>query len=343
MWSTLKRYKDMEKKHFIGIDISKKTLDVVIYASGKKRSDSESYRRLSNDVEGFASLLSWLRERRMPLGQVVIGMENTGVYGFDLRLFLEEKGIDYCCFMPLHLKLSLGLTRGKNDRVDAERIAYYTALHRDELVYSRLSGSTVLRLQELSAERKRFVVQRAGYEALLTEGKGRRQTATHSRARRMKEVLDNEIEAVEDEMRELVESDPALVRNYRLLLSVKGIGPTNAISTLVHTDNFRAFETARQYACYLGIAPFEYSSGTSVRGRTKVSHIGARGLKADLSQAANSAIVWDREIKEYYERKRKEGKAYGVVLNAVKFKLVCRMFAVVRRGTPFVTLQTYKS
>ncbi len=333
----------MEKKHFIGIDISKKTLDVVIFASNKQHSDTSNYRRFPNDDEGFSEILSWLKENRISLQATVIGMENTGMYGFDLRLFLEKKKVDYCCFMPLHLKLSFGLARGKNDRVDAERIAYYTALHKDELVFSKLANSTILRLQELSVERKRFVVQRAGYEALLTDSKGREQTSTHLRARQMKEFLDNEIKSVEEEMEQLVKSNPEVERNYRLLVSIKGIGIANAISTLIHTDNFQAFETARQYACYIGIAPFEYSSGTSVRGRTKVSHIGAKGLKADLSQAANSAIVWDRELKEYYERKRKEGKAYGVVLNAVKFKLVCRMFAVVRRGTPFVALQTYKS
>lgn len=335
--------KDMEKNQFIGIDISKKTLDVVIYTSNKHQPDASNYRQFTNNGEGFSGILSWLKGKRVSLKSAVIGMENTGAYGFDLRLFLEENGIDYCCFMPLDLKLSLGLARGKSDRVDAGRIAHYTALHREELTFSRLAGSTVLRLQELSVERKRFVVQRAGYEAMLTDSMDRKETATHVRARRMKEVLDEEIKAVEEEMEQLVEADPGLAQNYRLLLSIKGIGPTNAISTLIHTDNFQAFETARQYACYVGVAPFEHSSGTSVRGRTKVSHIGAKGLKADLSQAANSAIVWDKEIKEYYERKRKEGKAYGVVLNAVKFKLICRMFAVVRRGTPFVPLQTYKS
>ncbi len=116
------------------------------------------------------------------------------------------------------------------------------------------------------------------------------------------------------------------------MLSIKGIGSVNAISAIVHTNNFKGFETARQYACYLGIAPFGRTSGTSIKGKPKVSHIGAKLLKADLSQAAKSAVVWDREMKIYYERKIKEGKAYGVVLNAVKFKLVCRMFAVVRRG-----------
>ena len=67
------------------------------------------------------------------------------------------------------------------------------------------------------------------------------------------------------------------------------------MNTIIHTNNFQAFETARQYACYLGIAPFEHSSGTSIKGKTRVYPTGAKLLKADLSQAANSAIVWDKE------------------------------------------------
>lgn len=333
----------MKKKWFIGIDISKKTLDVVLYNSTKKHSDETNYRKISNDEKGYKELLSWCRSKGIVCAQLVVGMENTGVYGFDLRLFLENKKIDYCAFMPLDLKHSMGLVRGKNDKVDAERIAYYTYLHREELSYSKLSGSSILRLQELSVERKRFVKQRAEYESLMTDCKGRKRTATYVRAQKMKEVLDEEITAVETEMKEVIAHDPALSTNYQLLLSIKGIGEVNAISTLVHTNNFEAFETARQYACYLGIAPFGNTSGTSIKEKPQVSHVGAKLLKADLSQAAKSAVVWDKELKEYYERKIKEGKAYGVVLNAVKFKLVCRMFAVVRRGTPFVDLLTYKN
>lgn len=333
----------MKKKWFIGIDISKKTLDVVIYVSSKKHSESENYRQLSNDKEGYVGLLSWFKKRRILRDEVVIGLEHTGTYSFDLRLFLETHKVDYCAFNPLHLKRSLGLVRGKNDKVDAERIAYFTYLHREELTYCRLSGSAILRLQELSAERKRFITQQAGYKALLTDNNKHPQTSTLRRAKNMVEVLEEEIKSVEEDMNALIKQDPSIAKNYQLLTGIKGIGSINAISTIIHTNNFEAFETARQYACYLGIAPFDHSSGTSIKGKTQVSHIGAKLLKADLSQAAKSAIVWDKELKEYYERKIKEGKAFGVVLNAVKFKLVCRMFAVVRRGTPFVELNTYKS
>lgn len=332
----------MEKKWFIGIDISKKTLDVVIYVPTKKHADETNYERFLNKEEGYKSLLSWLKKKNMAKKRLVISMENTGIYSFDLCLFLEAASIDYCSFNPLHLKRSLGLVRGKNDRVDAERIAYFAYLHRDELSYSKLSGSSIIRLRDFAAERKRFVKQQAEYKGFLTDRKDCEMTSTIERAAHMVKILDEEIASVEEEMLQIINSDPSILRNYELLNSIKGIGTINAMNTIIHTNNFQAFETARQYACYLGIAPFEHSSGTSIKGKTRVYPTGAKLLKADLSQAANSAIVWDKEMKEYYERKRKEGKAYGVVLNAVKFKLVGRMFAVVKRGTPFVELMTYK-
>lgn len=333
----------MKKKWFIGIDISKKTMDVVVYDPTKKHSEGENHKQLSNTSEGHKELLQWMKEKKISKGQTVVGMENTGIYSFDLCLFLESRSIDYCAFNPLNLKRSLGLVRGKNDRVDALRIGYYAYIHRDELVYSKLSSAAIIRLRDLSAERKRFVKQQAEHKTFLTDRKDRERTSTLERANAMIEILEEEIKRIEEEMMQVVDSDPSIRLNYRLLSSIKGIGSVNAINTVIHTNNFEAFETARQYACYLGIAPFEHTSGTSVRGKTKVQTTGAKPLKADLSQAAKSAIMYDKEMKGYYERKMKEGKAFGVVLNAVKFKLVGRMFAVVKRGTPFVDLVAYKS
>lgn len=333
----------MEKKWFIGIDISKKTLDVVIYDSSKKKADSDNYKIIRNTKEGYMSLRSWLKEKKISLAQVVICMEHTGVYSFDLRLFLEEQKIDYTALNPLHLKRSMGLVRGKNDKVDAERIAYFAYLHRDELIYSKLKGSTILHLKDLNGERRRFVKQLAENKAYLTEMKDRKQDSSYNRAQKMVAILEEEIKAIEAEMDELINGDETLLKNYALLTSIKGIGKVNAISTIIHTDNFSAFQTARQYACYLGVAPFEHSSGTSVRGKTRVSKTGAKQLKADLTQAARSAITWDTELKQYYHRKIKEGKEHGTVINAVKFKLVGRMFAVVKRGSNFVDIMGYKS
>jgi len=150
------------------------------------------------------------------------------------------------------------------------------------------------------------------------------------------------VKKVEDQMMAIIVGAPEIKRNYDLVGSVKGIGFINAVNTIVYTNNFKAFETPRRYACYIGVAPFDYTSGTSVKGKTQVSKICRTQQKAELSMAARSAIVHDPGLRRYYLRKMKEkggGKdAHGVVLNAVKFKLILRMFAVVRTGQPYKIL-----
>lgn len=86
-----------------------------------------------------------------------------------------------------------------------------------------------------------------------------------------------------------------------------------------------------------------FTSGTSVKGGDHVSRVGHGELKALLTEAAKSTIVHDSGIKAYYNRKREQGKSFGCVLNAVKFKLICRMFAVVKRQTPYVNTEKFRN
>jgi len=99
---------------------------------------------------------------------------------------------------------------------------------------------------------------------------------------------------------------------------------------------FTVFESSRKFACYAGIAPFEYRSGTSIRGRTKVSHLANKTMKTLLNLAALTAVKTDPQIKQYYQRKIKEGKNPMLILNNVRNKLVARMFTTVKRQTPYV-------
>ena len=263
-------------------------------------------------------------------------MEATGNYTYELCLFLEQQSVDYSIQSPLHLKRSFGLTHGKNDKVDASRIAYYAYLHRDDIKLSKLASESVRKLKSLIAERKSLVVEIARCKAQLKEvGEHAPSAGTIKRTEALQEFLESQVESIEEEMAQTIEVDEKMRTNYHLLLSVDGIGVVNAINTIIATHNFEMFDNARQYASYIGVAPFEHISGTSVRGRTHVEP-GAKMLKADLTGAVRSCINHDKEIRKYYERKMAEGKAYGIVANAIKFKLLLRMFAVIKRGTPFV-------
>jgi transposase len=198
-------------------------------------------------------------------------------------------------------------------------------------------------MKRLMSERDRYVNHKRMLEQTKTDMEALDSKSTNSRTRRMLDEVKSVIEEIEEEMLTLIQKDPALNRNYELLTSITGIGLVNAINTMIYTNNFEAFDNARQYACFVGVAPFSHESGTSVKGRTKVSHPGNKHLKADLTQGAKSAAFWDAELRLYYQRKIKEGKSYGTVINAIKFKIIERMFAVVKRGTPFVKMATFYS
>ena len=331
-----KQCKDMEKDHYIGVDISKRTIDVAIYVKNQAKKGTFPHETFQNSGVGFKDMKRWLRKQKIVLLKSLFCMEATGNYTYELCLFLEQQSVDYSIQSPLHLKRSFGLTHGKNDKVDASRIAYYAYLHRDDIKLSKLASDSVRKLKSLIAERKSLVVEIARCKAQLKEvGEHAPSAGTVKRTEALQQFLENQVESIEEEMAQTIEADEKMRTNYHLLLSVDGIGVVNAINTIIATHNFEMFDNARQYASYIGVAPFEHVSGTSVRGRTHVEP-GAKMLKADLTGAVRSCINHDKEIRKYYDRKMAEGKAYGVVANAIKFKLLLRMFAVIKRGTPFV-------
>ena len=326
----------MEKDHYIGVDISKRTIDVAIYVKTQVKKGTFPHETFSNSEEGFKDMKRWLRKQNATLSKSLFCMEATGNYTYELCLFLEQQSVDYSIQSPLHLKRSFGLTHGKNDKVDSSRIAYYAYLHREDIKLSKLASESVRKLKALIAERKSLVVEIARCKAQLKEvGEHAPSAGTIKRTEALQEFLESQVESIEEEMAQTIEADEKMRTNYHLLLSVDGIGIVNAINTIIATHNFEMFDNARQYASYIGVAPFEHMSGTSVRGRTHVEP-GAKMLKADLTGAVRSCINHDKEIRKYYDRKMAEGKAFGVVANAIKFKLLLRMFAVIKRGTPFV-------
>lgn len=327
----------MKFKWFIGIDISKMTLDITIYTKlGFKKSE---HIKVDNNLKGFIELIKWFKRQGLAEGTLLICMEHTGVYGNDLAVFLEEKNIAFSMVSPLHIKRSLGLTRGKNDKVDSFQISRFCYLHRDELDLSKLASGTIQKLRGLINERERLVKMQTIEKQVLKELKSQCTLFSIERAQVRLTNLVIDIESIEKEMKQIIKEDEEVYQNYILARSVIGIGLINSILFIIYSNNFHGFANARKYACYSGVAPFENSSGTSIRGKTRVSHLANKRLKSNLSNGARSAVQNDPELRLYYDRKAKEGKEHGVIMNAVKFKLITRVFAVVNRGTPFVKMR----
>jgi transposase len=149
------------------------------------------------------------------------------------------------------------------------------------------------------------------------------------------DVLKQEIKETEKTIKELVSSDQSLQTNYGLACSVTGIGFATAVHLLIATENFTRFSDVRKFICYCGVAPFEHSSGTSIRGKVRVSHLANKKLKSLLTMAAISAIQHDPELKAKYDQKIKEGKAKMCVINIIRAKLIERVFAVIKKQIPY--------
>ena len=154
--------------------------------------------------------------------------------------------------------------------------------------------------------------------------------------------LNTQVKAIEKSIMEAINSNEKIKQNYNLITTIPGIGLVNAINTIIATCNFTKFQTARQYAKFCCICPLSNESGISVRGGDHISKKGHNELKTDLTEAARSTIIHNSQMKAYYQRKRAQGKSHGCVMNAIKFKLVCRMFAVISRQSPYVDFEKYR-
>jgi transposase len=338
----------MKKEEFecIGVDVSKNTLDVALFRG--KVDWNEGHIKVENNCVGYKEMKKWLCLKGAEKRQLRVCMESTGLYTHNFRTWLEKEGITYYVVdsklmhhfaPPQSIK---GIRQTKNDKADAFRIAIYCSLFHDAMVPSKLPSAAYFKLKRLLAERRQYLKQSVLYKQQLHDISI--YDTVSSRLRKEEELknLKNHIKQTDAEILTVLETDEAIKRNYNLLISIVGVGLVVAVTTIVLTENFTTFTNPRKYASYIAIAPFPHESGTSVRGATRVSKQGFRQAKADLSISVLSAMSHDPELKEYWLRKKAEGKHAGTILNAIKFKIVLRMFAVVKRGTPYVNTKGYK-
>ncbi len=327
----------MEIKGVIGIDVSKLTLDCCIHKS-------QDFRVFKNDSGGIKKLMDWsLKKSKTDKDNLLFVLEHTGLYSDHLVRLLDGQGCLLNIVSGLEVKRSLGITRGKDDRTDAKRLALYGYRTREEVLPNKMPSSTLARLKRLMSMRRKLVGQRAGHMATLREQKRvlEEDPLLFWVQEDVIDLLTWRIKDLEREMDKLIQGDMELKRILALLTGIKGIGKVTARFMIVHTVGFTSFATWRKFASYCGIAPFPHTSGTSVRGRTKVSRLANREGKALLHQCSLSAIKCNPEMKAYYERRLTIGKSKMSTLNIIRNKLVARAFAVVFRGTPYVNTMGY--
>lgn len=320
----------MKQIVIVGVDVSKATLDLYV------KPMNVAYQVVNNKT-GYKQ---WFKEVEPLLtadSKLLIVMEHTGLYSNLFEQFLQYMLIDYCKVPALQIKRSMGVIRGKNDKIDAERIADYGWMRRDILSSSQIPSLQLSELRQLLSLRAKLVKDRSGYITRLKEMKtagccDRFQSRIQEQTIHF---LSKQIDLIQGRMILLIESNTELKSTCDLLRSIKGIGLIIAAHMISCTDNFKRFSNARKFNCYAGLAPFKYESGSSIRGRSRVSHLANKEVKSLLNLAAFCAIRCDEEMKQYYQKRVSEGKRKMSCLNIIRSKLVARMFAVVKRQSPY--------
>jgi transposase len=321
--------------HVFGVDVSKKTVDIT-----HSHNQEFTHRQFSNNESGMNELLQWLKEINPSSDGTLFCMEATGLYCFPLTRFLAFHSIDTWIEHAAQIKKSTALARGKNDKVDSQRIAVYATKNLDRLRLWKPMNATLEKIRHLASLRDRLVETKKKLETPIKEfeavgdvamAKILTKTIKSSLA-----AIDKDFKNIESKIIEIINGDDNLKLLFKLITSVVGIGFVTTINLLVHTNGFTMMKDARKLACYCGVAPFEYSSGSSVRGKTKVHYMSNKKLKCNLHMASLSAVKLDPDLRAYYERKVAEGKNKMSVLNAVKNKLLARIVAVVNKQEEYV-------
>lgn len=323
----------LQFKYHVGVDVSKKTLDIYCH-------QIKQHIQIENNSNGFKVFMKWTKSFNMKPSEFIVAMEHTGGYEYKLIQFCGSKNIKFIRISGLEIKKSMGITRGKNDRIDAQRISKYVYEKKDDLEPTKPLDLDILKIRQLLTLRKRLVRENAGYKTTIVGKKDMFDTGnadlTIKILKAKIEANEQHIELIQKEIETCILTNDEICKNYKLLTSIKGIGFVNAVMTIVFTENFTSFDNARAYAVYVGVVPFEHKSGSSIKGKTRTSNIANKEAKQELNMAARAAVLHDEEIRDYAARLEHRNKIYPVILNNVKFKLILRMFAVVKKGELYV-------
>jgi transposase len=328
--------------YFIGIDVSKSELDFAVV----KDQAMILHKEIINSVEAILEFVVELKKiSGFRVSKALFCLEDSGFYGSLVLSTLKKLKAFVTVENPQQIKKSMGLVRGKTDKVDAIRIAQFAQKNKDELRLWVSRRPVLLLLKNLISTRERLLGAAITLRAPLKE-----QVAfiskkiQHQSLLSCKESLAGvalDLDRINLAIKDLIDGDERLNRLFQLITSVPGVGPICAYQIILCTNEFLDIIDPRKFACYAGVAPFKNESGRFI-GKARVSHYSNKKAKTLLHMAAVTAIRCDAEIKAYYERKTKgEGKPKMAVINAVRNKVILRVFACFRQDRTYIRSHEY--
>jgi len=321
---------------FVGIDVSKETLDFSVVNNGN---ELLSFQTGNSQTEIREAIKKVKRIKKSSFEQTLFCFEQTGLYNNVLTGTLHSLRANIWIESPIQIKRSSGMQRGKSDKVDARRIAFYAFRNRDIAKLWAPPRVVVQQLKKLTSLRERLIkingqLKKPIQESIRFDSKEISDIVKNSCQATLK-GLKADLKKVNKEILDLIKSDASLKHLFEIVTSVDGVGKVVACEMIVTTNEFKSIDAPKKYSCYAGVVPFEHSSGSSIRGKSKVSNFANKNSKRLIHMAAMSIIRYSGELRTYWLRKLAEGKNKMVVLNAIRNKLIHRVFAVVKRGEKF--------
>ena len=306
---------------YLGIDISKDVFDVC--------DNNAKYYQFKNSVSGFKKLVKLL-----DLNSVCV-MEATGYYHSRLAYFLLESGFGVSVVNPLKIKryIQMDLSKIKTDKSDAKMIQLYGKDREPKL----WTGQSKTQQESLQLSRTLSIYSKQSTQLKnKIHGEdvlGNPSKIVVSSLKRSLKYLKKEMDTLEKALDKNVKKE--YQESLTLLKSIPGIGDKTALMLLVFTDGFQRFESSKELCSYAGITPIIRQSGSSVKGRPRISKMGNPKLRNLLFMCSFNACKYNRACKALFDRIVAKGKSKKLALIAVCNKLLKQAFSIVKNGVPY--------
>jgi transposase len=308
----------------LGVDISKQKFEVALLVEGKIKNKS-----FPNTKEGFEALALWLT--KLGIQQVFACLEATGNYGEDLALFLHEAGHTVSMVNPARVRgfAQSELVRTKTAKIDAGIIARFALAMKPD---PWIPPPPEIRSLQALVRRADSLID------MLTQEKNRLGTAHESVLPLVQEhiaYLNQEIAKVRQQIADLIDRNPDLKQKKKLLLSIPGIGKVTTAAILAELYNLDRFNHVRELVAFIGLAPKEKISGSSIKGKPRLCKMGNGRLRKTLYMPALVSIQYNPLIIRFYDRLKEKGKNGKVIVCAVMRKLIHIIFGILKLGKKF--------
>ena len=314
---------------FVGIDVSKDKLDAHLLSENDGHSAT-----FANDKSGWRSFANWLKKRSKGTA-VQACLEATGRYGEGVTAFLHGQGYVVSMVNPARIKgyATSRLSRNKTDQVDAALIADFCRAQHNDLPVWTPPDPAQRQLQALVRQLADLQHMRQQEHNRLHAG----ETADRVLQRIDEHIafLDAQIEAVKQEIDEHIDQHPDLKQQRDLIASIKGMGTLTAAKLLAEIRNIADFASPQQLVAFAGLNPRQHRSGSSIRGKTRISKVGCAAIRAALFMPAVCAKNTNPLMQPLVQRLEQRGHCKMSIVVAVMRKLLHLIYGILKSGQPF--------